>query len=69
MTAARSLVPSPRARAQFLVRGKASRSPAVLQILPDGSYLSQISGLDVRVIDADVAVAGRDGSRTGDRYG
>ena len=55
-------------RAQFLVRGKASRSPAVLQILPDGSYLSQIGGLDVRVIDADVTAAGCDGSRTGDRY-
>ena len=54
--------------AQFLVRGKASRSPQVLQVLPDGSYLSQTGGLDVRIIDADVAVTGSDGSRCGDRY-
>jgi transposase IS4-like protein/DDE family transposase len=56
------------AGAQFLVRGKASRSPLVLQILPDGSYLSQIGGLHVRIIDADVGVTGTDGSRAGDRY-
>jgi hypothetical protein len=53
--------------AQFLIRGKASRSPAVLQVLPDGSYLSQIGGLDVRIIDATVTVAGADGSHCGDR--
>ena len=54
--------------AQFLIRGKASRSPAVLQVLPDGSYLSRIGGLDVRIIEADVAVTGADGSRCGDSY-
>jgi Transposase DDE domain len=54
--------------AQFLVRGKASRSPEVLGVLPDGSYLSQIGGLDVRIIDADIAVTGAGGSRAGDRY-
>ena len=54
--------------AQFLVRGKASRSPEVLHVLPDGSYLSRIGGLDVRIIDAAVVVTGSDGSRTGDRY-
>jgi hypothetical protein len=54
--------------AQFLIRGTASRSPAVLQVLPDGSYLSRIGSLDVRIIEADVTVAGADGSRAGDRY-
>jgi transposase IS4-like protein/DDE family transposase len=52
--------------AQFLIRGKASRRPPVLRVLPDGSYASQISGLDVRVIDADVTITGSGGSRTGD---
>ncbi len=54
--------------AQFLIRGTASRSPEVLQVLPDGSYLSRIGGLGVRIIEADVTVAGADGSRCGDRY-
>ena len=53
--------------AQFVVRGRASRSPQVLQVLPDGSYLSRIGGLDVRIIEADVAITGADGSRCGDR--
>ena len=56
------------AGAQFLVRGKASRSPEVLGVLADGSYLSRTGGLDVRIIDADVSVTGGDGSRCGDRY-
>jgi hypothetical protein len=54
--------------AHFLARGKASRSPVVLGILADGSYLSRIGGLDVRIIDAQVSVTGADGSRTADRY-
>jgi hypothetical protein len=54
--------------AQLLARGKVSRRPEVLEILPDGSWLSRIGGLDVRIIEADVAVAGADGSRCGDSY-
>jgi hypothetical protein len=54
--------------AQLLARGKASRRPEILKILPDGSYLSDLSGLKVRIIDADVAVTGADGSHAGDRY-
>jgi hypothetical protein len=54
--------------AQFLVRGKASRSPAVLERLPDGSYLSDINGLQVRIIQASVRVAGADGSGHGEDY-
>jgi Insertion element 4 transposase N-terminal/Transposase DDE domain len=52
--------------AQFLIRGKASRNPPVLTVLPDGSYRSRIGSLDVRVIDARVAITGDGGSRTGD---
>ena len=54
--------------AQFLARAKASRSPVVLQVLPDGSYLSQIGTLQLRIIDAQVGVTGADGSHTRDRY-
>ena len=34
--------------AHFLVRGTATRKPAVCEVLPDGSYLSRIDGLDGR---------------------
>jgi hypothetical protein len=54
--------------AHVLVRGKASRRPEVLEVLPDGSWLARIGDLDVRVIEADVTVAGADGSRCGDSY-
>jgi Transposase DDE domain len=54
--------------AQFLARGKASRSPLVTDVLPDGSYLSQIGTLHLRIIDAHVSVTGADGSRTADHY-
>jgi hypothetical protein len=56
------------AGAQLLVRATASRSPAVLAVLPDGSYLSRIGELDVRIIEADVRVAGGDGSAARGRY-
>src|SRR5215471_18712360 len=54
--------------AHFLVRGSASRKPAVLDVLPDGSYLSEIDGLKVRIIEADLKVTGADGTRIGDNY-
>jgi hypothetical protein len=54
--------------AHFLVRGSASRKPAVLDVLPDGSYLSEIDGLTVRIIEADLDVTGADGTRIGDNY-
>jgi hypothetical protein len=56
------------AGAELLARGKASRRPVALQILPDGSFLSRIGDLDVRIIEADVTVTGADGSRCGDSY-
>ncbi len=38
-----------------LCRAKSTRTPEVLRHLPDGSYLSRLDGLDVRIIEADVA--------------
>ena len=54
--------------AGFLARGKASRCPAVLRVLPDGSYLSRIGELDVRIIEASVQVAGACGSSLREAY-
>jgi Insertion element 4 transposase N-terminal/Transposase DDE domain len=54
--------------AELLVRSKSTRRPAVLAHLPDGSYLSNLDGLPVRVIEADLAVRGGDGPRLRDRY-
>jgi Insertion element 4 transposase N-terminal/Transposase DDE domain len=54
------------ARAHFLVRGSASRKPAVLEVLPDGSYLSEVDGLRVRIIEAGLDVHGADGTLLGD---
>lgn len=54
--------------AHVLARGRVTRRPAVLALLGDGSFLSRIGSLDVRIIEADIAVTGRDGSRCGDRY-
>src|SRR6266700_679972 len=54
--------------AHFLVRGGATRKPPVLDVLPDGSYLSETGGLTVRIIEADLGVTGADGTRIGDNY-
>jgi Insertion element 4 transposase N-terminal/Transposase DDE domain len=54
--------------AALLARGKAGRHPPVLAHLPDGSYLSWLGGLTVRIIEADVTMTGADGSRIHDRY-
>jgi Insertion element 4 transposase N-terminal/Transposase DDE domain len=54
--------------AMLLARAKSTRNPAVLRHLSDGSYLSDLDGLPVRIIDADLAMTGADGSRVGDRY-
>ena len=49
--------------AHFLVRSKSTRRPPVLTHLPDGSYLSDLDGLTVRIIDAELTVTGADDSR------
>jgi Insertion element 4 transposase N-terminal/Transposase DDE domain len=57
-----------RTGAHFLARAKATRSPLVLAVLPDGSYLADLAGLRVRVIESAVRVTGADGTRWGDSY-
>ena len=57
-----------RTGARFLVRSRSTRRPPVLTHLPDGSFLSDLGGLPVRIIDADLTVTGADGSRVRDRY-
>jgi hypothetical protein len=53
--------------AMLLVRAKSNRKPPVLAHLPDGSWLSRLdSGLDVRIIEAGVAMTGAGGSRIAD---
>jgi Insertion element 4 transposase N-terminal/Transposase DDE domain len=54
--------------ARFLARVKSSRVLPPLQVLPDGSYLSDLGGLRVRVIEAQVKVTGAGGSRCQDRF-
>ncbi len=49
--------------ALLLARAKSTRHPPVLGHLPDGSYLSRLDGLRVRIIEATLTVTGADGSR------
>jgi hypothetical protein len=51
--------------AQFLVRLTCVRRPPVLRHLPDGSVLSLIGGVKVRIIEASVTVTCHDGTRYG----
>ena len=55
-------------RAQFLVRLTAARRPPVLGRLADGSVLSLIGGIRVRIITASVTVTCADGTRYGGSY-
>lgn len=55
-------------RAQALVRCRAVRRLPVLTVLPDGSYLTHLAGMTLRVIDARIQVTGADGIRTGSEY-
>lgn len=54
--------------AKFLARSTSTRRPPVLTHLPDGSFLSNLDGLAVRIIDAELTVTGADGSQVRDRY-
>lgn len=54
--------------AQFLVRLSARRRPAVLAVLPDGSYLTRFHHVHVRVIDADITVTTSKGQSITGRY-
>jgi len=55
-------------RAQFLVRLNANRRPPMLSHLPDGSFLSVIGGVKVRIITAEVRVTCHDGTCYGGSY-
>jgi hypothetical protein len=55
-------------RAQFLVRLTATRRPPVLRHLPDGTFLSLIGGVKVRIIEASVTVTCHDGTSYGGTY-
>jgi hypothetical protein len=55
-------------RAQFLVRLRADRRLPVLARLADGSFLTRVGELAVRVIDADVTVTCAGGTVTRGRY-
>jgi hypothetical protein len=55
-------------KAQFLVRLSSIRKPRVLRNLPDGSCLTVIGGVKVRVITARVTVTCHDGTSYGDAY-
>ena len=55
-------------KAQFLVRLTAARRPPVLARLPDGSFISLIGGVKVRIIAAEVTVTCHDGTRYGGTY-
>jgi hypothetical protein len=57
-----------RTGAMLLARGRSQRVPSVLAHLPDGSYLSHLGGLAVRIIEADLAMSGADGTAVADRY-
>ncbi|HEX8761520.1 MAG TPA: IS4 family transposase [Pseudonocardiaceae bacterium] len=57
-----------RTGAKLLVRAGASRKPAVWRHLPDGSYLSQLAGLPVRIIEAELTMRGADGTVVHDHY-
>src|SRR6266702_2911833 len=52
----------------LLARGKSDRNPHVAEQLPDGSYLSRLNGLTVRIIEAELTMSGADGSRVRDSY-
>jgi len=52
--------------ALLLARAKSTRHPVVLARLPDGSCLSDLDGLAVRIIEARVTVTGAGGSRVRD---
>jgi hypothetical protein len=49
-------------KAQFLIRASAVRKPAVLAVLPDGSFLTRIGDARLRIIDARISITGADGT-------
>ena len=54
--------------AQLLVRIRHHRRPPVLAQLPDGSFLSILAGIKIRIIDADIVVSLAGGRQVHGRY-
>ena len=54
--------------AQLLGRLRAHRTPPVLARLNDGSYLSRLAGVNVRIIEASITVTCADGTRFDGAY-
>lgn len=54
--------------AQLLVRLNGRRTPAVMATLPDGSFLTRINSLTLRVVEADITVTCDDERRITNRY-
>jgi Insertion element 4 transposase N-terminal/Transposase DDE domain len=52
-------------RADFLARLSASRKPPILRHLPDGSFLSVLGGVKVRIIECQITIATTAGAQTG----
>jgi hypothetical protein len=50
----------------LLIRAKANRRLPMLRRLPDGSWLSRIGALTIRVVEARIAITTTTGTRTGD---
>jgi Insertion element 4 transposase N-terminal/Transposase DDE domain len=55
-------------KAAFLVRARRLRRPPVLAHLPDGSYLTLVNQLKLRVIEAKITITGADGTILTDSY-
>lgn len=53
--------------AEVLARLTYRRRPAVITVLPDGSYLTRLRGRTFRIIEADVTADCADGSHVGQR--
>ncbi len=51
--------------ADFLARLSANRKPPVLHRLPDGSFLSILGGVKVRIIECQITIATTAGTQTG----
>ncbi|WP_327049573.1 transposase [Microbispora sp. NBC_01189] len=54
--------------AAFLARLTSTRRPPIMAKLPDGSYLSRLGSLKVRIIEADLTIHLGDGSTLSGRY-
>lgn len=55
-------------QAQLLIRAKSTRRLLRMATLPDGSWLTQIAGVRLRVIEVHLSVRLADGTRIADRY-